>query len=321
MSSAVTTFLFVMPIATLPDSFRVPETGSLGSSAVMAVGVFDFISSVCPIMLSESLRDLVSGPADRSRPSMEDDFENESGPSPKSHERAKAGSPHSISNDPETMDVEMEESNDAEEASEKSSSFISVDFVGFSDVSGSFSSGEIVKVISACDGLTDEEISAAGVELNYVKDHDMYQLRYKACTSDVSSKYKQKILKVGSNVQSESGSCAKISYLDAEWHRNQPWALPTKYLGSRVRISPIQKYGALKKSLKESADETEINGTVWGWLPKTEMQRIEKRDADIWRILLEDDEGASLDLTHEELIEAIRRYEIHQGVHAISPEL
>jgi hypothetical protein len=48
--------------------------------------------------------------------------------------------------------------------------------------------------------------------------------------------YLRHVLKVGTAITSADGlSRAKIEEVDAEWHRDQPWALKNEHIGKPVR--------------------------------------------------------------------------------------
>ena len=48
--------------------------------------------------------------------------------------------------------------------------------------------------------------------------------------------YSNHVLKVGTSITSADGlSSAQIEEVDAEWHRDQPWALKNEHMGKPVR--------------------------------------------------------------------------------------
>ena len=49
--------------------------------------------------------------------------------------------------------------------------------------------------------------------------------------------YSNLVLKVGTSITSADGlSSAQIEEVDAEWHRDQPWALKNEHMGKPVRL-------------------------------------------------------------------------------------
>ena len=256
----------------------------------------------------------------RPSPSMQMEDEEGSGCSAVSPERAKVPISPSPVNESDAMDLEMEDS--SENASKISSSYAQkyecVDFVGISNVSGSFRSGDIVTIKSISDDAAASEDLAESVELNFLEERDIYQLTYKADSAHDSSRYRNNILKIGSFLISSNGSRAIISELDAEWHRNQHWAKPTEHLGCRVHILPKHRVDKSKLLKLEMVDKEEICGKVWGWLPKNELHRKVSFEGEVWRVHPDTDGHPPVFLKYEELMESRVRDKMGDGELALN---
>ena len=213
----------------------------------------------------------------------------------------------------ENMEIEKNESSRANTVPETKTCCI--EYVQLSDIkNGEFLQGEAVKLVSSNsddDGRKDGH-TFHSIQIDLVPEIQIHRLTLWTESPDKSLNYRQKLLKVGSSiVGSKSGCTARIEHLDAEWHRDQTWAVPNEYLGSRVRTaaSEAKEGTAQTKTLSNS---TEANGTVWGWLPKAcNIKSVAAEDA-IWLVRLDND-GAPIHMSQNEILEARQRYENWQG--------
>jgi hypothetical protein len=85
--------------------------------------------------------------------------------------------------------------------------------------------------------LSDEEFQAKALEFN--AERNTLKLQFVSKIPQDVKKYEiysNHVLKIGTSITSADGlSSAQIEEVDAEWHRDQPWALKTEHMGKPVR--------------------------------------------------------------------------------------
>lgn len=99
---------------------------------------------------------------------------------------------------------------------------------------------------------------------------------------------------------------AEILEVDAEWHRDQPWAQPdTEFKGKKVYCG-----------IPDDQDIVEDRvGTVWGWLPLSEADFTDEdgQNQPLWRI----DFGPTVikpDFERKDVVEGIKKYKQYKRV-------